>query len=275
MTYQYITQYDSPNYSKGRPFGRPTAIYIHHWGTDGQRFTNVVNYLCRKNGNSSAHYVVEAGRVACIVDPDDRAWHAGALGNARGIGIECRPEMSQGDLETVAELIAALRNAYGNLPLKPHSAVMPTACPGRWKSKLAWLSERANQINAGTPAPTPRKTVKAATKTGAQLTVDGWAGRATISRLQQLLGTPQDGYLSGQTAYNRTRCPHFTSMLLGKGGSTCIRALQRRLGATADGYIGEQTVRAWQQRLGVTVDGYAGNQTVTAIQQALNEGTIF
>lgn len=275
MGYEYITRYDSPNYSKGRPQGAPAFIVIHHWGADGQTFTGVVNYLCRKNGNSSAHYVAEAGRVACIVDPDDRAWHAGSRGNPLGIGIECRPEMSQGDLETVAELIAALRKTYGNLPLKPHSAVMPTACPGRWKSKFGWLSERANQINAGIPAPTPRKTVKATVKKGAQLTVDGWAGRATITRLQQLLGTPQDGYLSGQTAYNRTHCPHFTTMLLGKGGSTAVRALQKRLGVTVDGYLGEQTVTAWQRRLGVTVDGYAGQKTVTAIQQALNEGRIY
>ena len=149
MSYQYITKYDSPNFSPGRPQGKPAFIVIHHWGADGQKFQNVVNYLCRKNGNSSAHYVVEAGKVACIVAPGNRAWHAGSGGNPRGIGIECRPEMSSGDLETVAELIANLRKTYGNLPLYPHKRFMPTACPGRWESKLDWLSKRADEIRNG------------------------------------------------------------------------------------------------------------------------------
>ena len=146
MGYEYITKYDSPNYSKGRPQGKPAFIVIHHWGADGQKFQNVVNYLCRKNGNSSAHYIVESGKVACIVDPENRAWHAGTGGNPRGIGIECRPECTQGDLETVAELIADLRKTYGNLPLYPHKKFMATACPGRYEAKLGWLDQSAQQI---------------------------------------------------------------------------------------------------------------------------------
>lgn len=156
MGYEYITKYDSPNYSKGRPQGKPSFIVIHHWGADGSKFQGVVNWLCRKGGNSSAHYVVEAGKVACIVDPDDRAWHAGTGGNPRGIGIECRPECTPADLETVAELIADLRKTYGNLPLYPHKKFMSTACPGRYEAKLGWLDKRANEIMKGQkPAPTP------------------------------------------------------------------------------------------------------------------------
>lgn len=159
MSYKYETQYNSPNYKKGRS-RKPDSIVIHHWGIYGQKHENVVMYLCRPNGNSSAHYVVSAGRVTCIVDPDDTAWHAGSRGNLGGIGIECRPECTQADMETVAELIADLRKTYGNIPLYPHKKYMATACPGRWADKLGWLSDRANQINAGkgkpaTPAPAP------------------------------------------------------------------------------------------------------------------------
>ena len=173
MSYEYITKYNSPNYQKGRPSGIPNCIVIHHWGNDGQKFQNVINYLCRKNGNSSAHYVVEAGKVACIVDPDDRAWHAGRNGNARGIGIECRPECSQGDLETVAELIAKLRKFYGNLPLKPHKAFMATACPGRYEAKLSWLDKRANEILNGSKSSTSKSTASnvAKPKTSAKKSV--------------------------------------------------------------------------------------------------------
>lgn len=139
----------SPNYSSGRPAGDPNVIVIHHWGVDGQSHQNVVNYLCRSGGNSSAHYVASAGRVTQIVSDRDRAWHAGSSGNPRGIGIECRPEMSDADFETVAQLIAAIRGEWGNLPLRGHQDYMSTACPGRWYSQLSRLSARADAIRAG------------------------------------------------------------------------------------------------------------------------------
>ena len=71
----------SPNYSSGRPYGDVDSITIHHWGVDGQSHQNVVNYLCRDDGNSSAHYVASAGRVTQLVHDYDRAWHAGPGGN--------------------------------------------------------------------------------------------------------------------------------------------------------------------------------------------------
>ena len=166
MSYEYITKYDSPNYTAGRPLGKPQFIVIHHWGADGQKFQNVINYLCRKGGNSSAHYVVEDGKVACIVDPENRAWHAGATGNPQGIGIECRPECTQGDMETVAELIADLRKTYGNLPLYPHKRFMATACPGRWEDKLSTLSDRADKKLKGEPKMTEINLPKGEPNTG-------------------------------------------------------------------------------------------------------------
>ena len=77
----------SPNYSSGRPYGDVDSITIHHWGVDGQSHQNVVNYLCRDDGDSSAHYVASAGRVTQLVHDYDRAWHAGPGGNPRSIGI--------------------------------------------------------------------------------------------------------------------------------------------------------------------------------------------
>lgn len=173
MAYQYLTQYDSPNYSPGRPAGAPNVIVIHYWDDPAKKpsFMGVVSWLCRKGGNSSAHYIAEAGRVACIVAPKDRAWHAGPDGNPRGIGIECNPRMTKGDLETVAELIANLRRTYGNLPLKPHKFYMNTSCPGAYEGQLAWLSNRANQILGGKPATTAPVVTKP-TAPGASASLD-------------------------------------------------------------------------------------------------------
>lgn len=147
MGYQYITQHNSPNYTVGRQGKRISEIVIHHWGVDGQKFDNVVNWLCRVNGSSSAHYVVENGKVACLVDLGNTAWHAGNWAhNLISIGIECRPEMSDGDLETVCELVADIYKAYGILPIVGHKDVSSTACPGRYYAKLAYIKQRAQQI---------------------------------------------------------------------------------------------------------------------------------
>ncbi|MDO4791830.1 MAG: N-acetylmuramoyl-L-alanine amidase [Buchananella hordeovulneris] len=133
--------------SRGRP-ADPNEIVIHHWGVDGQTHQGVVNYLA-KSRRASAHYVASTGRVTQLVHDYDRAWHAGPSGNPRGIGIECRPECSEGDFETVAQLIAAIWEQHGELPLSGHLDHMSTACPGRWYPRLGELAKRARAIRAG------------------------------------------------------------------------------------------------------------------------------
>ena len=153
--YDYITKYSSGNYTPKRKvpriYGRKrtiTGITIHHWGIRGQKFQNIVNFLCRKGGNTSAHYVAEAGRVACIVAPKNAAWHAGnGTGNATTVGIECRPEATDGDYVTVAQLIADLWRAYGKLKLYRHRDWKNTACPGVWD--LDRLERMAEKLYAG------------------------------------------------------------------------------------------------------------------------------
>ena len=160
MGYRYETQYDSPNYTAGRQGNRIAGITIHHWGVDGQKHDDVVRFLCRQGGNTSAHYVVSGGRVTCIVAPGDTAWHAGNWqANCSQIGIECRPECTSGDMKTVAELIADLRKTYGYLPLSPHKRFFNTACPGRWEAKLGWLDKRAEEIRNGKSTPTQNTAV--------------------------------------------------------------------------------------------------------------------
>ncbi|MCD4558217.1 N-acetylmuramoyl-L-alanine amidase [Schaalia sp. lx-100] len=152
-SYEEITSHTSPAYTGGRPYG-VARIVLHHWGdpASGPTFEGVVAYLTRANATTSAHYVAEAGRVACIVDPDDRAWHAGdgigvgSAGNDMGIAIECNPRASEGDVATVAELVADLRSVYGDLPLAVHSDFVATQCPGAYRDLVGRIDAHAREI---------------------------------------------------------------------------------------------------------------------------------
>lgn len=183
--YEYITKRSSNNYTPAakvpRVYGmarKITGITIHHWGVRGQRFDNVVTFLCRPGGMTSAHYVVEAGRIACIVDPKDAAWHAGnGRGNATTVGIECRPEASAGDYETVAQLIRELRATYGNLPLYPHKHWKNTACPG------AWDLDKLDRLARSGAAPKPAKSHTV--KRGETLWGIARANGSTVAALQK------------------------------------------------------------------------------------------
>ena len=126
------------------------TIVIHHWGVDGQRFEDVCNFL-QSSPNSSAHFVAEAGRCAQLVDIKNVAWHSGNWdANMRSIGIECRPEMSPEDFETVAQVIADLEVYYNrSFYINGHLDYYNTACPGRWYSRLEGLIRRVNDIKAG------------------------------------------------------------------------------------------------------------------------------
>ena len=126
------------------------TIVIHHWGGDGQRFEDVCNFL-QGSPKSSAHFVVESGRCAQLVDIKNIAWHSGNWdANVRSIGIECRPEMSPEDFETVAQVIADLETYYGrSFYITGHLDYFNTECPGRWYSRLEDLIRRVNDIKAG------------------------------------------------------------------------------------------------------------------------------
>ena len=149
MAYQFIENFDSPNFGKyyvgETNQNHPEYICIHHWGVDGQSFMGVVNWLCNPKAGSSAHLVIEAGRVACIVSYPNVAWHTGVMEeNTRSLGFECRPECRPEDFETVAEAIADAWRFYGRkLPLKGHCDIKPTQCPGRWYARLGELYRRA------------------------------------------------------------------------------------------------------------------------------------
>ena len=268
----------SPNYDVGRPAGI-NAITIHHWGADGQQHDAVVNHLCNPASYVSAHYVVSGDHITQLVDEENRAWHSYG-DNAGTIGIECRPEMDPEDFATVATLISEIRARHGDLPLRGHCDTFATACPGRWYDQLANLSATADKIatdtswQPGEDIPLlPAAAIGGTDPSTGNLYTDGVAGCDTIGRVQLLLGTPVDGWITGQDPYWQDRHSAITAISYdGGSGSAMVSALQRRLGVQADGILGAGTITALQRRLGVQADGYCGPITVTAWQNMLNHG---
>lgn len=151
MSYNYLTQWDSPNYTPASQTRNTwevdrqlKEIAIHWWNAPGggATFEGVVGGFLRAGG-LSAHYVATGSgrRVACLVSPLDNSWATGP-GNPYTISIECDPAQTDQDYDTIGELIADIRSAYGNLPLIPHSKYVKTACPGTYE--LGRLDNIAN-----------------------------------------------------------------------------------------------------------------------------------
>lgn len=156
MAYQEITQYNSPNYTPHAQvpyyYGMPRTIdgvTYHWWGDPAQRpqFMGIINWLCRANGNSSAHTVGEAGRVAWIIDAAHAAWHAGnARGNATTVGYECNPRLSDGDYETMGEFHYDMEKAYGRrLAIYVHKEWSATSCSPIDKGRIRAIADRHHQ----------------------------------------------------------------------------------------------------------------------------------
>ena len=152
---QWTASFYTPN-AKVPSWGIGPRVYdyitIHWWG-DTTDFMTVINTFCNGGKQTSAHYVAEAGRVACVVSPWDAAWACGNLdGNRRSISIECNPLGRDEDYQTVADLIAYLRAQYGDLPLVPHNYWVATACPGNYDlNRLDQLARGSHTVPTNIP----------------------------------------------------------------------------------------------------------------------------
>lgn len=279
MSYENITRYDSPNYTSGRPYGI-RFIVIHWWGDPNTHptFEGVIRTLCSPSRGASAHYTCEAGRVACLVDPDDRAWNAGdgigvgSRGNDMGIAIECNPRRSDGDYETIAELIRDLRAVYGDLPLIRHSDCSATQCPGLYDL------DRLDRLARGLVAPPNPVPVQPATQAVTKLEVDGSWGPLTMRRAQEVAGTSVDGVMSGQI-----RCvenQHIACLEVGTCGSDWVEWMSHRFGiADRPRNAGPEFIRRFLVEMngfeGDGVIGPAPSMAVKEFQKRLNDGVIF
>lgn len=150
-----LTQYKQPRKVRG--------VTIHWWNDPRNAGTHdgTANYLARKGGNTSAHYVVSPGRVTRLVDDKNAAWHAGsAVGNATTIGIECSPHDVDGTLVTVAALIRDLEKKHGELKVYRHRDWRSTTCPGAYSSRIDELVKLVNSAPSGSATSAKTETLE-------------------------------------------------------------------------------------------------------------------
>lgn len=117
-------------------------------------------------------------------------------------------------------------------------------------------------------------------QTTGKLDVDGYLGVQSITAWQQALGTYVDGYVSEQGYEDWYYTPNLVSAerCYDASGSSLVRAIQRKVGASVDGLMGPQTVRCLQAWLNdncgesLDIDGILGPATAKAVQRSLNDG---
>lgn len=166
MSYELITKHDSNNFTPAaqvpRVYGRKRtveSITIHWWGLPewNATFDGTVSFLCTNTKPTSAHEVIEAGRVAVIVAHGDAAWAAGnAAGNATSIHLELNPRASDADYLTAAERIRDIRAEHGkDLPLIPHRDWQATMCPGNYDLARLDRLARGGTVTTQSASTTP------------------------------------------------------------------------------------------------------------------------
>lgn len=271
VTYTHITKHKN----KGREGNKIQKIFVHHMAgcLTVKQCGNVFD-----NRQASAHYGVNGNQIGQYVREEDTAWHCGNWKwNLRSIGIELAndsgsPEwhVSETTINTAAKLIADIcrRNGIprliytgdmnGNLCM--HRWVCSTSCPGPYLSKQ--FSRLCNMVNAllGGEFPSPY----------GKLEEDGIGGPDTVGTMQRFFGTQIDFVISGQNEDLKKYYPSLESVSFDDVASTCVRCLQRLVGAIQDGVLGPDTIKDLQKFLGVRQDGYWGPETMKKWQHYLN-----
>ena len=198
------------NYNDRPGNAEPIGICIHHWGVDGQSHDGVADYLAsRRPANpTSAHSVISARRVTELVPWGKRAWHARSA-NDLWIGLECRPEMSDGDWETLVEYCYDIEVYYGkSMRYGRHSDFNATACPGRYSGRIQELIDAVNAMHKGKapvskqPATKPKTARGKSVATMANEVIAGKHGNGHAQR-RKSLGVNAATYAKVRAAVNR------------------------------------------------------------------------
>ena len=205
MSYR-VDERSTRNYNNRPGNAEPIGICLHHWGVDGQSHDGVVNYLAshRPANPTSAHSVISAGRVTELVPWSKRAWH-GRSANDYWIGLECRPEASDGDWKTLVEYCHSIEVYYGkSMRYARHSDFVATACPGRYSGRIQELIDAVNALHAG-KKPAKKKPTTSSGKTITRMADEVIAGKhgSGHANRQRSLGVNNATYAKVRAEVNR------------------------------------------------------------------------
>lgn len=107
--------------------------------------------------------------------------------------------------------------------------------------------------------------------------VDGKWGKDTTKKAQEVFGTTVDGIVSNQRIEYKSKNPGLVESFEWEnnpaGYSELIKAIQKKVGATQDGWIGTETIKKMQKYFGTVQDGCISNPSdvVKAFQKWLNK----
>lgn len=234
------------------------AATIHQWHLSNGWAGIGYHFVVRKDGT------IERGRPENTIG----AHASGSNSDSIGICFEGNfgsETMGAAQKQAGKELVSYLKKKYDISKVQKHSDVYATACPGKNFPFAEITGSTASSGTAEKPSATAGKTT---------LTVDGKWGTATTKLLQRIFGTVQDGIVSFQRAeYRQPGCYTGWQWVTNPSGSSdLIRAIQRLVGATVDGWLGPDTIRAMQKYWGTVQDGKisAVSDLVKAMQRWAN-----
>lgn len=295
----------SISYGAKRDYSDIKYIVIHYTGNDGDTAKNNATYFANSNTREAgAHCFVDGSGVVYKSVPINRVAYAvggfytqsnGAgrmykkVTNANSLSIEmCNSVSSVPDdvFNDAVELTKFYMNKY-NVPASNvyrHWDVNGKSCPAPWASKNSsgWTKFK-KAIGASTSSTTSSSASSSSSSSSSSsgssgtITVDGYWGKNTTKRLQQILGTTVDGAVSHQYKTYKSDNPGLDSGWKWEdnpsGYSPLIKAVQKKVGATQDGYIGPKTIKAIQKWMGTTQDGCfsAPSPCIKKLQQWINK----
>ncbi|MRI69678.1 N-acetylmuramoyl-L-alanine amidase [Enterococcus casseliflavus] len=311
IKYEYINinEYSRPGIRNNGIDG----IVMHYTANNGGTARNHKNYFNNLKGNyASAQLFVDDIEALCIMPLNEVAYHANEISKYNADGSRYRPLYSkignanystigvemcldkngnitektfQNTVKAVKELITKYPSITRN-KIWRHYDVTGKNCPAPWVAKPSEL-ERFKEAVFGKTTSNNTTTTKPSTSNSgsasstakpsySQLTVDGKFGAATAKRLQQYFGTTQDGVISHQYKQKYNQNVYAAQFDKTLRGSNVIKALQKTLGVTQDGLLGQASIKALQKRLGTTQDGVISpvSDAVKELQRRLNKNQL-
>lgn len=278
----------SNNYTVGRSGRKIEKVTIHHMA--GVLTAKQCGSIFQ-NGNrkaSSNYGIGKNGEIALFVDEANTSYaDANWDSNCKSVTIECSNEKTGGDwivsdtvLNSLINLIAdifernGIKKAIKGETITWHSMYSATTCPGNYlRSKMDYIAEEVNKkLNTSTDIP-----AKEEESNKHIIDVDGKWGKDTTKKAQEVFGTTVDGIVSNQRVEYKSKNPGLVESFEWEnnptGYSELIKAIQKKVGATQDGWIGTNTIKKMQKYFGTIQDGYISkpSDVVKAFQKWLNE----